>query len=287
MLIDQLVNGLTLGAQYALVAAGLSLIFGVLGIVNFAHGEFFMLGSYALYAAQSVLGLSYGLSSLVAVVAMGAFGALFYVVVLARIINHSWQVQLVATLATSLFLVNLAIVLAGPTPRLVDSPLADSSFDLLGGHVSIQRLVVLGTALVAFSVMYLYLRHAKLGKAMRAMAQNREAASIAGIPIRKVGLVAVIAGAALAGVASATIAPLVNLQPTMGQLLTIKAFAAVIMGGFGNVTGAIISAMVLGMVEALSAGYLTSDYADLIVFGVMVLVLLVRPSGLFGKVARV
>jgi branched-chain amino acid transport system permease protein len=287
VLIEQLINGVTLGAQYALVAAGLSLIFGVLGIVNFAHGEFFMLGAYMLYIAETPMGLNYPASALVVVVGMGLFGAVYYGVVLARIINHSWQVQLVATLATSLLMVNLAIVLAGPTPRLVDSPWSDAHVSIFGGQVSVQRLIVITTSAIAFLAMYLYLKHAKLGKAMRAVAQNKDAADVVGIPVRRVGLVAVVAGAALAGVAAVTIAPLNNLQPTMGQLLTIKAFAAVIMGGFGNVTGAILSAVVLGMVEALTAGYLTTDYADLVVFGVMLLVLLVRPSGIFGKVARV
>lgn len=284
---DQLVNGLTLGAQYALVAAGLALIFGVLGIVNFAHGELFMVGAYSLYLAQATLGLGYLPGALLGVAAMAVFGVVFYLVILRRILDRPWQVQLVATLAASLLIVNLAVVLAGPVPRLVESPLLDARVSVGGSQVSLQRLVVLGTAVLAFTAMYLYLKFAKLGKAMRAVAQNREAARVVAIPVAKVGLVAVIVGSALAGIAGVAIAPLVNLQPTMGQLVTLKAFAAVIMGGFGNVTGGIVAAFSLGLVEAFVTGFITSDYADLIVFAVMVLVLLFRPHGLFGRVARV
>jgi branched-chain amino acid transport system permease protein len=284
--LDQVVNGLTSGAEYALVAAGLALIFGVLEIVNFAHGEFFMLGSYLLWIGEAHLGLPYGVAAPVGIVGMAVFGGVFYLLVIRRILGKGWQIQLVATLAVSILMINLAIVLAGSLPKNVHSSLAASGLSAGGLHVSYQRIVVVVAALVSFTALALFLRLTKTGKSMRAVAQNREAASVAGIPIQRVGFVAVMCAAALAGVASVTISPLYNVSPTMGSLPVIKAFAAVIMGGFGNVTGAIISAFVLGLAEAFSIGYVSSAYADAIVFSLMIIVLLVRPQGVFGKAVR-
>jgi branched-chain amino acid transport system permease protein len=283
---DLVLNGLTLGAEYALVAAGLALIFGVLEIVSFAHGEFFMVGAYLLFVFVERGRFAYWAAAPAAVLGMVAFGVIFYFAVVRRILNRGWQVQLVATLAVSIILVNAAIVIAGSSPRLVSSPLSGVILHFGSIRLSEQRLLVVGAAIVAFASLYAVLRYTKIGKAMRAVAQNREAATVVGIPIQRIGLAAVVTSSALAGVASATIAPLYNLQPTMGQLVVVKAFAAVIMGGFGNVTGAIVAAFVLGLVESLTIGYVTSDYADVLVFGVMLLTLLFRPQGLFGRIVR-
>jgi branched-chain amino acid transport system permease protein len=286
LLLQQFINGLTAGAEYALLAAGLSLIFGVLEIVNFAHGEFYMLGTYMLYVAETQGHLGYVPAALLAILGMGLFGLLFYVFVVRRILNRGWQVQLVATLAVSILLVNTAIVIAGSVPKVVPSPFSEDVLAIGGYPVSVQRFVILGATIIAFVLLFSYLRYTKTGKAMRAVAQNRVAAEVVGIPIQRIGMAAIIAGSALAGVASVTIAPLYTVSPTMGQLVVIKAFAAVVMGGFGNVSGAILSALALGLVEAFGATYIASDYSDLIVFAVMILVLLVRPHGLFGRTVR-
>ena len=287
ILLDQLVNGLTRGAEYALVAAGLTLVFGVVGIVNFAHGEFFMVSAYVLYVGQSALGLPYALAALLAVIAMALLGALFYGVVIYRVVGVGWQSQLVATLAASIILINLAIVIAGSLPRFVYSPLADTTVSLGSAQFSLQRVLVIVCALLAFAGLYVFLRYAKLGKAMRALSQNREASQVVGIPIHRVGMAAVVLSAMLAGVAGATIPILSNVAPTMGLPVTLKAFAAVVMGGFGNVPGAIVSAFALGLIELLGTGYLSSEYGDAIVFGVMIVVLIFRPHGLFGRPMRV
>lgn len=284
--LDQLVNGLTAGAEYALIAAGLALVFGVVQIVNFAQGEFYMLGSYLFFILQTSLGLPYIPMAMLTLIAMACFGALFYYAIVLRVLNHSWQVQLVATLAVSMLLLNLAIVLAGTTPRLTESPFSNIVLSLGDMRVSAQRIIVLFAAIASFTLLYVWLKFTKTGKAMRAISQNREAAEVSGIPVKKVGLYAVVAASLLAGVGSVTISPLYSLQPTMGTLLIIKAFAAVIMGGFGNVTGTILSALFLGVVEAFGVGFVSSDYADVIVFAVMIAVLMFKPHGLFGKVAR-
>ncbi|MFC7550255.1 branched-chain amino acid ABC transporter permease [Plantactinospora sp. GCM10030261] len=285
-LLEQLVNGLTLGSQYALVAAGLALIFGVLEIVNFAHGELVMVGAYLLYAGATYLGLPYPVAALGTVAGMVIFGIGFYLAVVHRILHRGWQVQLVATLAVSIVLINLAIVVEGSLPKTVFSELSVRTVDLGGVTIATQRLVVLGATGITFAALVWFLHRTRTGQAMRALAQNREAAVVVGLPAARIGLVTVAIAAAMAGVAAATITPLYSASPTMGTLLAIKAFAAVIMGGFGNVTGAVLSGFVLGISEALAIGYISSAYADVIVFSIMIAVLLVRPHGLFGRVVR-
>lgn len=285
-MIEQLINGLTLGSQYALVAAGLALLFGVLEIVNFAHGELVMVGAFVLYAGGAYLGLPYPLAAVVTVVGMLAVGALFYAVVVHRILGRGWQVQLVATLAVSIVLVNLAIVVEGSQPKTVYSEVATRVVTIGGTTISTQRLVVIAATIVTFAALAWFLRSTRTGRAMRALAQNREAATVVGVPVHRVGLVTVIIASGMAGIAAATMVPLYSVYPTMGMLLVIKAFAAVIMGGFGNATGAVVSGFALGLVEALAIGYVSSAYADVVVFGVMILVLLLRPQGLFGRVVR-
>lgn len=284
--IDEVVNGLTLGSEYALVAAGLALIFGVVQIVNFAHGELYMVGAYLLYLAQTYLNWPYVPAAALAVLAMGLFGLIFYVAVIRTMIGKGWQLQLVATLAASVVLINLAIVTVGSIPKVVVSPLTATILTAYFVRLSAQRLVVLVCALVAFAGLYGFLKYTKAGKAMRAMSQNRDAAVVVGIPIERVTLSAVVTGAMLAGVAAVTIPPLSNVNPTMGASVTLQAFAAVVMGGFGNVTGAIVSAVLLGLAEAIGIIWVPSEYADAIVFGVMIAVLLFRPHGLFGRAAR-
>lgn len=286
LFIDQVVNGLTAGSEYALIAAGLALIFGVVEIVNFAQGELYMAGAYFLYIAQTHFHLPYAFALLVQLVMMALLGVLFYVVVIRRILERGWQVQLVATLAVSILLVNLAIVTAGSLPKTVNSSLTYEIVTAGPVRLSAQRILVFATAIVAFALLASFLKYTKTGRAMRAVAQNRQAAAVVGVPIQRIGLAAVVIGCLLCGLASGTIAPLHNVEPTMGMLVIIKAFAAVIMGGFGNVTGAIVSAFVLGLTESFAIGYISSAYADAIVFAVMIVVLLFRPNGVFGKAVR-
>jgi branched-chain amino acid transport system permease protein len=286
VVIEEVVNGLTLGSEYALVAAGLALIFGVAQIVNFAHGELYMVGAYLLYLIESYLNWPYVAAALLAVLVMGGVGVVFYLLVIRTVLGKGWQTQLVATLAASVLLVNVVIVTAGSVPKVVVSPLTGTVFALFVVRLSAQRFVVLAFALLAFAGLYTFLKYTKAGKAMRAMSQNRDAAVVVGIPIERVALSAVVAGAMLAGVAAVSIPPLANIHPTMGVVVTLKAFASVVMGGFGNVSGAIVSAFVLGLAEAIGIIWVPSEYADAIVFAIMIAVLLFRPHGLLGRAGR-
>ena len=282
-LIEQVIHGLTLGSLYAMVAAGLALMFGVVRLVNFAHGEFYMLGGYAFWFAYRELGWPYPAAGIAAALAMGGFGLLYERCVIRAILLRPWQVQLVATLATSITLTNVAIAVFGTQPREAPTPLSSAIVQIGGVRIAWHRVLVLGAACVIFAALQLFVARAKLGRAMRAMSQNREACAVVGVDVQHVALATFGISAALAGLAAALVSPLFSIFPDVGALLTLKAFAAVIVGGFGYVSGAIAASFLIGVAESLAAGYVSYAYKDAIAFVVMILVLLIRPQGLSGR----
>ncbi len=287
--IEQILNGLTLGSQYALVAVGLSLIFGVVGIINFAHGEFFMLGAYAFFMVYPWNGpIPYALAVVLTMLLMFVFGVIYERVVIRPILEKPWYTQIMATLATSIIFLNAAISIWGTTPKNTPTVLAKTMIRTPYFNLSYQRILVFVVTAAAFLLLYLFIRKTRMGKAMRAMSQNREACAIYGIKVKQISFLTFGISSGLTGLAAALVSPLFNILPTMGVLLTLKAFAAVIMGGFGQVSGAIYAAFMIGLIEALGAGYshyfyIDSAYRDAFPFGMMILVLLFKPQGLFGK----
>jgi branched-chain amino acid transport system permease protein len=282
-LLEQAIHGLTLGSLYAMVAAGLALMFGVVRLINFAHGEFYMMGGYAFWYAYRELGLPYPVAGVAATGIMGAFGWAYERTVIRTILSRTWHVQLIATLATSIALTNLAILVFGTQPKEVPTTLSASILQVGGIRLAWQRLLVLAGAVVIFAALEWFVTRSKMGRAMRAMSQNREACAVVGVDVQRVALATFALSAALAGAAAVLVSPLFNIFPDVGALLTLKAFAAVITGGFGYVRGAIAASFLIGLAESLAAGYISYAYKDAIAFVVMVLVLLVRPQGLFGR----
>ena len=282
-LLEQTIHGLTLGSMYAMVATGLALMFGVVRLVNFAHGEFFMLGAYTFWFAFQELGLPYPVAGLVAAAAMAAFGGVYQRTIIRAILERSWHVQLIATLATSIVLTNLAVIVFGTQAKEVPTRLSATVFQAGGLRIAWQRLLVLGASVVIFAALHWFVKRTKIGKAMRAMSQNREACAVVGVDVQRVALATFALGGLLAGGAAALVTPLFNIFPDMGALLTLKAFAAVIVGGFGYVHGAIAASFIIGVSESLAAGYISYAYKDAIAFVIMIAVLLWRPQGLFGR----
>jgi branched-chain amino acid transport system permease protein len=199
------------------------------------------------------------------------------------VLDKTWRVQLVATLAISIIIVNVFIFWWGLNPKMAPTPLAGRFLEFGAIRIAAQRLVIFVVAPIAFAAFSLFLQRTRTGRAMRAISQNREACLVVGVDPHRIAGVTFAISAGLAGLASALIVPLYSVQPLMGTLLTFKALAAVIMGGFGQIKGALLAAYVLGVAEAMAAGFLSTSYADLVSFGVMVLVLLLRPQGLFGR----
>ena len=282
-LLELAIHGLTLGSLYAMVAAGLALMFGVVRLINFAHGEFFMLGAYAFWFVYRVLGLPYPVAGAAAALLMGLFGIAYQQTIIRAILHRSWHVQLIATLATSIVLTNLAMIVFGTQAKEVPTALASRILEIGDLRIAWHRLLVLGASPLVFVLLWWFVHRTKPGKAMRAMSQNREACAVVGVDIERVALWTFALGALLAGGAAALVTPLYNIFPDMGALLTLKAFAAVIVGGFGYVQGAILASFLIGITESLAAGYISYVYKDAFAFIIMIAVLLWRPQGLFGR----
>jgi branched-chain amino acid transport system permease protein len=281
--LEQLVNGLTLGSLYALVAIGLALVVGVLRLINFAHGELFMIGSYVFFVARLDGAAPYWLAGVVTVAGMAALGYLFERAVIERVLDKSWRVQLIATLAISVVIVNAFILLWGLNPKMAPTAYSSRFVDLGVVRIAEQRALVFVVAPLAFALFTVFLQRTRTGRAMRAISQNREACLVVGVDPHRIAGITFAISAGLAGLASVLVVPLYAVFPTMGTVLTFKALAAVIMGGFGQVKGALLASYVIGVCEALASGFVSSALADLVVFGVMVVTLLVRPQGLFGR----
>jgi branched-chain amino acid transport system permease protein len=208
--------------------------------------------------------------------------------VIRPILEKPWYTHIIATLATSIIFVNSAAFIWGTSPKMVPTNLAKTIIRTPYFNISHQRILVLIITAVTFALLYLFIQKTKTGKAMRAMSQSREACAVHGINVKRLCVLTFGISAGLAGLAAASTSPLFNILPTMGSLLTLKAFAAVIMGGFGQVNGAIFASFIIGLTEALASGYghhihIDSAYRDAFPFGMMILVLLFKPHGLFGK----
>ena len=283
--LEHLLNGLTLGALYALVTIGLALIFGVVRLVNFAHGDFFMVGGYVLFVllTQTWASLPYPVLVLLVVAAVTLFAMLVERLAVAPILDKSWRIHAVATLGISIVLQNVALILFTTDPKQVPTPYTTKIISPLGIRTSVQRLIILVVAVAVYFALQWFVRRTKLGKAMRAVSQNRDMCQVVGIDVRRIALLTFGISGGLAGLAAALIAPLLSVTPNMGLLLTLKGLAAVIMGGLGQLNGAIYAAFLLGLVESFFAGYVSFAFKDVVSFGLFILVLFLRPQGLFGR----
>jgi branched-chain amino acid transport system permease protein len=284
ILSELIFQGLVRGAMYALMGIGLSLIFGILGVVNFAHGEFFMLGTYAMYFVSAALGLPF-----VAGVA-GAATLLFVVGVLIeralleplrRRAGRDWLLDsFVLTIGLMVILQNLALLGFGSRRRGVTA-LVEGSFTLGNVTITYERLAILALAVVIVGLLAAYIRFTATGKAIRATAQHPEAAQTLGIDINRIYTVAFGIGAALAGAAGALLISIFPAFPTVGYQPVLKSFAVVILGGLGSIPGAIAGGFVLGIVEAYAIFFMSAGWQSVITPLIIILVLVFRPQGLF------
>jgi len=286
-LLTLLVNGLVIGAFYALLAMGLSLIFGVLEIVNFAHGEFYMLGALAALLAINYLHLGYWTTIVTVTLAGACVGWLFHRALLGGLAGHSFERSLLLTLGLGMVLQNGALYIFTATPQIVRTQFGMSSILLVDVRLTWVRLFALVWAAVGLIGLYLLLYRTRIGQAMRAVAENREAALIVGIRPERVARLAVMAGIALCFMSGAALAPVYVVTPTMGLIFAFKSFAIVVIGGFGSIGGAALAALSLGVIEALVGGTMSLVLADAVAFVAMILVLLFRPLGLFGTGVRI
>ena len=282
--IQQLVNGLSTGSIYALVAVGLTLIFGVLELINFGHGEFFMLGAIGLFILKVELGIPY-LPTIVIVVALMAVVGWLTRRWLDLQPNKPFETMILLTLGVSIILQNGALAIWGPTFLTIPTTFTAAKRVIAGVHISDQRLLLFLASIIVFGLLELFVRRTKPGKAMRAVAQNNYAASIVGINIGFIASLTFVMGVGLAGFAGSLVAPIISAHPRMGVGVLMKSFAVIVMGGRGNVHGAIIAALILGVVESLSTQYISLAFKDVFAFAALIIVLVVKPEGLFGRKA--
>jgi branched-chain amino acid transport system permease protein len=282
-----LLNGLVMGVIYALVAMGLSLIFGVLEIVNFAHGEFYMLASMLAYFLTAQWGFDYWATILVVTVVGVAVGYVLFEGLLLALRGETFERSILLTMGLSMVLQNGAVFLFTTNPHLLESKLSYQNILVGDFRMPVARLYALGLGFAAFAALYLILHRTRIGKAMRGVAQNRAAADMVGIDARAVSRLAVAIGIGLTGLAGAALAPVYAVHPLMGFNFVFKAFAIIIIGGLGNISGAAIAAVMLGVIESLAGGLLPLALTDAVAFLSMIAVLLLRPQGLFGRGVRV
>jgi branched-chain amino acid transport system permease protein len=284
---QQAVNGLVMGGVYALIALGLTLIFGILDQANFAHGELYMIGAYAtLYFSEFLGGGMYPLAVVFAMFSV-AFIALFYEWLLFRPLRGKGHLPaIISSLGASIFLWNLGLIIFGSAPRQMRTGLSEVTVNFWGVSLTLQRLLVLVVALGLILCLYLVIMKTRMGRAMRATAQDPEVAALLGIDINRIAEATFIIGGALAAAAGALIGPIFLIYPAMGLMACLKAFVVVILGGLGNVMGAVIAGFALGVIESLGAGFIASAYKDFFAFLVLILVLWARPEGFLGKTAK-
>ena len=284
--LQNLSGGLLIGGIYALMGVGLALIFGVMRIINFAHGEFVAVGMYAAIFLFQVYGLDPYVSMLIALPAGFLLGVLLERVVLSRLVDSDPDSTLLATLGLGLVLSNTLFLIFGAEPESIYLPYATTSINLAGVRLPIAQLLAAGVTLLVMVILYLFLNRTELGRAIRATAQNRIGAELVGVNTRRIhGLVFGI-GVALAMTAGIVLSPLLFAIPTIGHTYTLKAFVVIVLGGMGSIPGAIAGGLLLGVVEFLGASYFSSGYRDAYGLVAFLLILLLRPQGLFGRAVR-
>ena len=274
--------GLLLGGIYALVSVGLNLIFGVIRVVNFAQGEFVMLGMYGTFAVSAATGLDPYLGVVVVVPALFVLGALVQRLVLS-LLRAEPAMQIFATFGLLLLLQNVVLAVTRGTAYSVNTPVSQISVGLGTVQIGLSRVIVLLAATAVAGALGLWLQRSTLGRAIRAVAQDQRAATLMGVNTDRVYMLSFGIGAGLAGLAGCLLAPLYTMSPQIGTNFILPAFAVVVLGGLGSVGGAYVGGLIVGMIEALAGYYLDPALKHAVLFAVFIAVLVVRPSGLFGQ----
>jgi branched-chain amino acid transport system permease protein len=282
--IQQLFNAFSIGAIYAMVAVGLTLVLGVLGLLNFAHGEFFMLGAFLLVGFYSRLQIPYLAAVVLATVAIGFIGWAVRKALKLEL-GKTFDALILLTLGVSSIFRNGALAIWKGTAMGVTTSYSTTTRVVLGALISDQRLLILAVVIVCYVLLEWVVRATRVGKAMRAVSQNQEAASVVGINISRICSITFLIGTGLAGLSGALIAPIIGVDPLMGPSFLLKCFAVVTVGGKGNMKGALIAAFTLAIVEVLGVQFIGFIFRDVFAFLALIVVLMIRPEGLFGRSA--
>ena len=291
--LQQLVNGLSLGSIYALIALGYTMVYGVLRLINFAHGDVYMLGAYVGYfLSRRLQAKEPSLTSAILVmlgsmIACAIFGLIIERLAYRPVRRASRLTLLITAIGVSLFIENAAQLVFGPDPKFFPSLAPHKDFIVAGVHLTSEQLTVIGVSFLLMILLRFFIRKTRTGKAMRAVSFNLDAAKLMGISTDRIIATTFALGSALAAAGGVLIGMQIpKIDPLMGILYGLKAFVAAVLGGIGNVPGAVLGGLLIGTSEVMVVGYLSSTYRDAIAFGILILVLILRPQGILGRVER-
>jgi len=280
-LFQQILNALVLGSVYCLVASGLTLVYGIMHVPNFAQGNLYMAGAYVVFLFGSLFAYNYWLVFFVTIIVMGAAGLVIERLCFRPVRDAPHVNSFVIALGVLMAIEGLIVILFGADYKEIQPPWK-GTVDFAGVTISAQRLlVILGTILVMVTLQ-LFLKRTKTGMSLDAMSQNRELALMLGVNVNRMSLLAFVISTGLAGVAGALMAPVSFVYPAMGMTPLLIAFAAVIFGGMGNLAGAVLGSFIMAGTQVFSTQYLSSVFSDIAIFGIMIAVLLFRPKGILG-----
>lgn len=287
--LEQLINGLALGSVYALLALGYTMVYGIIKLINFAHGEIYMIGAFAGYYSASTLGLPLIPTLLIAMFISALAGLIIEKVAYKPLRNSPRITLLITAIGVSLLLQNGMRLLVGPNPKPfpADTLMANKSIVLGGLEINTKTLLMLGLSATLVLLLQFIVYKTKVGKAMRAASFDTEAAALMGINVNNTISLTFAIGSALAGIAGVLVAiqyPLIN--PYMGAMPGLKAFVAAVLGGIGSIPGALLGGILMGIIETMTKAYISTSFSDAIAFGVLIVILLIKPSGLLGKITK-
>jgi branched-chain amino acid transport system permease protein len=294
MLLQQLINGLTLGSVYALIALGYTMVYGILELINFAHGEIYMLGAYlgiiflgvftAIGLTSRSLPLALILTFLLSILFCSSYGFTIEKIAYKPLRNSPRLSPLISAIGISIFLQNYVMLTQGATDKVFPNLFGTSGFQFMSVRMTYLQFFIILTSIMLMVALRIFIRKTRMGKAMRAVAQDKVMASLVGINIDTVISITFIIGSGLAAVAGLMVAMYYGLvNYSIGYIAGIKAFTAAVLGGIGSIRGAMFGGILLGIVESLGSSYISSEYKDAYAFIILIIILLLKPGGLFGK----
>ncbi|MCL1895847.1 MAG: branched-chain amino acid ABC transporter permease [Clostridiales bacterium] len=282
--LQQLVNGVSLGSIYALIALGYTMVYGIIKLINFAHGEVYMIGAFVGYAIPRLTGLGFFPALIISMAACSLLGFTIEKIAYKPLRSSSRITVLITAIGVSLFLQYTMMFFVGAESRAYPNILEKTLYDLNGVIVNSQQIYIVLTTVVLMMILQFIVKYTKPGKAMRAVSADRDAAQLMGIDVNNTISFTFLIGSALAGAAGVLVGIYYNsIDPLMGIMPGLKAFVAAVFGGIGNIPGAMIGGLAIGIIETMVGGYVNSMYRDAAVFALLIIVLIIKPSGLMGK----
>jgi branched-chain amino acid transport system permease protein len=284
VIVQQCLNGLVVGSLYVLVALGLTLVYGVLVQINFAHADIVTIGAFAAYFITPLFGGNYILGIIAAFIVGGILGWLLNATIFSPLRERGNELlPLIATIGVSIMLQNVMLVVFGPIPYAFSTPYSNHVLRYGGIFLTVQNTLIIAVSTITIGLLYCFMRFTYLGKALRAVSQDRETAGLMGVNPNHVIMLTFVIASALAGMGGALLGPILVLTPFAGTSVIVKAFAIVIIGGFGNVEGTILAGLLVGLIESFSTQFLDPGLIDIVVFALLLLTLAVRPTGLIAE----